>query len=360
MVMSGSGESVVFVHDRPGDEALLTGGTIARLLGDGGDVVVLFAARNQGDTGADTGDSADVRAAMGILGVSDWRMLPEPSVRTITTGSASASASASASSDADTEADPRALAARVAVVLLEVEATALVLGADDSQVQWAATTAAHTAGIPVFLSKNVSGAIGLRLIAIDVSDQVEQKLAAVAAYAGRWSVAGCTVLPVNPPAASGPAATAAPGTAIGGTETFVRLPPPPAQPIVEGPAGAGARAVAGLLAFVVGMAFGVLGTIAHQATIILGPITVPIGLILALAGVTALLAGLRLVVGDRLVVLLAAIGLLGTIFLLSLRSAGGSVLVPQGLPGTLWTVGPTLVATIVLAWPRIPGRRGTA
>ncbi|TFB94772.1 hypothetical protein E3O48_08960 [Cryobacterium sp. HLT2-28] len=118
--------------------------------------------------------------------------------------------------------------------------------------------------------------------------------------------------------------------------------------------------MAGLLAFVVGVAFGVLGTIAHQATIVLGPVTIPIGLVLALAGVTALLAGLRLVVGDRLVVLLAAIGLLGTIFLLSLRSEGGSVLVPQGLPGTLWTVGPTLVATIVLAWPRIPGRRGTA
>ncbi|TFD82235.1 hypothetical protein E3T48_02405 [Cryobacterium fucosi] len=118
--------------------------------------------------------------------------------------------------------------------------------------------------------------------------------------------------------------------------------------------------MAGLLAFVVGAAFGVLGTIAHQATIVLGPVTIPIGLVLALAGVTALLAGLRLVVGDRLVVLLATIGLLGTIFLLSLRSEGGSVLVPQGLPGTLWTVGPTLIATVVLAWPRIPGRRGSA
>lgn len=336
MVMSGSGESVVFVHDRPGDEALLTGGTIARLRSDGAEVVVLFGARTHGDTGEDTADSTDVRAALGGLGVSDWRMLPGP-----------------AAGD-----DSGALTTQVADVLLEVEATALVLGTDDARLQVAATDAAHAAGIPVFQSKRVSGAIGQRLIAIDVSDQVERKLVAVAAYAGRWSVTGHTVAPATP--SGGSATGTGAGTVVGGTETYVRLPPPQAQHAVEVPPGPGARALAGLLAFVVGAAFGVLGTIAHQATIVLGPVTIPIGLVLALVGVTALLAGLRLVVGDRLVVLLAAIGLLGTIFLLSLRSEGGSVLVPQGLPGTLWTVGPTLVATIVLAWPRIPGRRGTA
>ena len=335
MVMSGSGESVLFVHDRPGDEALLTGGAIARLRSDGAEVVVLFGARTHGDTGDDTADSADVRAALGGLGVSDWRMLARPAAGH----------------------DPDALTAQVADVLLEVEATALVLGTDDARLQAAATDAAHAAGIPVFQSKRVSGAIGQRLIAIDVSDQVERKLAAISAYPGRWSVTGHTVVPVTPPAG---AAAAGAGTVVGGTETYLRLPPPQAQHAAEVPPGPGARALAGLLAFVVGVAFGVLGTIAHQATIVLGPVTIPIGLVLALAGVTALLAGLRLVVGDRLVVLLAAIGLLGTIFLLSLRSEGGSVLVPQGLPGTLWTVGPTLVATIVLAWPRIPGRRGTA
>ncbi len=334
MVMSGSGESVVFVHDRPGDEALLTGGAIARLRSDGAEVVVLFGARTHGDTGDDTADSADVRAALGGLGVSDWRMLPRPAAGH----------------------DPDALTVQVADVLLEVEATALVLGTDDARLQAAATDAAHAAGIPVFQSKRVSGAIGQRLIAIDVSDQVERKLTAISAYAGRWSVTGHTVLPVTAPGS----AAAGTGTVVGGTETYVRLPPPQAQHAAEVPPGPGARALAGLLAFVVGAAFGVLGTIAHQATIVLGPVTIPIGLVLALAGVTALLAGLRLVVGDRLVVLLAAIGLLGTIFLLSLRSEGGSVLVPQGLPGTLWTVGPTLVATVVLAWPRIPGRRGTA
>ena len=42
MVMSGSGERILFVHGRPGDESALTGGTIARLRADGSRVVVLY------------------------------------------------------------------------------------------------------------------------------------------------------------------------------------------------------------------------------------------------------------------------------------------------------------------------------
>jgi len=346
MVMSGSGESVVFVHDRPGDEALLTGGTIARLRADGADVVVLFGVRAAGDTGEDPAASADVRAAMAGLGVSDWRMLAAPTPVGNT-------------GEAVTD-DLRALTAHLVDVLDEVGATALVLGADDARLQAAATDAAHTAGIPIFRSMRVSGAIGQRVIAIDMSDHVDVKLRAVSAYPGRWRVTDHTVCPTVPSAATatGTGGMTDAGTVIGGTETYVRLPPQPAA--AEAAPGPGARALAGLLAFVVGVVFGVLGTIAHQATIAIGPVVIPIGLVLSLAGVTALLAGLRLVVVDRLIVLLAAIGLLGTIFLLSLRSAGGSVLVPEGLPGTLWTIGPTLVATVVLAWPRIPARHGSA
>ena len=136
--------------------------------------------------------------------------------------------------------------------------------------------------------------------------------------------------------------------------------PPAHAPTADKPAGLVGRGVAAVAALLTGIAFGVLGTIAHQATISIGPVTLPIGLVLALAGVTALLAGLRLVLGDRLIVFFSAIGLLGTIFILSLRSTGGSVLVPEGIPGLLWSVVPTLVATIVLAWPRIPARPGTA
>ncbi|HSP74944.1 MAG TPA: hypothetical protein VLO31_01865, partial [Cryobacterium sp.] len=212
--------------------------------------------------------------------------------------------------------------------------------------------------VPVFEHRRVTDAVGQRLVAIDVSAQVDQKLRALAAYPDRWRVTDHSVEPID---ATEPARTSASDrlpVTIGGTETFLRLPPAP--PTAEPPPGLPSRVLAAVFALLTGAVFGVLGTIAHQATIPLGPATIPIGLILALAGITTLLTGLRLVLGDRLIVLLCAIGLLGTIFILSLRSSGGSVLVPEGVPGLLWTVVPTLVATIVLAWPRIPARPGSA
>jgi hypothetical protein len=114
--------------------------------------------------------------------------------------------------------------------------------------------------------------------------------------------------------------------------------------------------LAGAGGLVAGAAFGMLGTVAHQTTLPVGQATLPVGLVLALAGAAALLVGLRMVLGDRMVVLLAAVGLLGTIFVLSLRSAGGSVLVPAGPAGTVWTLVPALIAALAVAWPKVPPR----
>ncbi|MEB0306630.1 hypothetical protein QN345_15100 [Cryobacterium sp. 10I1] len=362
MVMSGSAERIVFVHDRPGDEAWFTGGTIARLRGDDAGVVVLFGARAPGDTGDSTsGASSDVRAALSALGVSDWRVLP-PST------------------------DP---AAAVRAVLDEVRATAIVIGARSELLQAAAVDAAHASRVPVFVSRGVTEAIGQRIVAIDVSDHIEQKLAALSAYPDRWTVDGRVVTAVRP---------GDPAGSVTGTETYLRATPPPAAPAGRAAASAvqapqpgadpegaakqpspadpadptdpadpapprafatGAlRAVASLFALAAGVVFGVLGTVAHQATLVLGPVTLPVGLVLATLAASALLVGLRLVLDDRVVVLACTIGLVGSIFLLSLKSTGGSVLVPAGLAGTLWTVLPTLVASLVLAWPRLPQRRG--
>jgi hypothetical protein len=117
------------------------------------------------------------------------------------------------------------------------------------------------------------------------------------------------------------------------------------------------RSLAGLGGLLLGILFGTLGTIAHQATLTVFGVALPTGLTIAFIAIGALLLGLRLVVGNRLVVGLAAGGLLVTIFVLSLRGSGGSVLVPAGLPGTLWTVVPALIAAFVLAWPKLPPRR---
>lgn len=118
----------------------------------------------------------------------------------------------------------------------------------------------------------------------------------------------------------------------------------------------GLRLSARLGALFAGLLMGALGTVSHQYLLRIGSSALPVGLVLALVGVTTLLLGLRLLRDSRVEVFLAALGLLGTIFLLSLEGPGGSVLVPAGLPGTIWTLAPTLIATVVLAWPRIPSR----
>lgn len=320
MVLSGTGERVVFVHERPGDESLVTGGTISRLRSAGVRVVVLFGA------GASDSDGAEARAALAELDVSEWRMLPAASVE-------------------DPEADRGALAEALRQILREVRPTAIMIGTDDERLRLAATRAAHAAGLPAYLSRRVSGGAGQRLTAIDVSDHVEQKLRALASYPGRWAVTDHAV-------------RLADGTllAVTGTETYLRLDPPPGAS-VKMPQTLASRLLVSAAALLVGVAFGLVGTIAHQATLPLGPVTLPGGLILALIAVAALLVGLRLVLGDRLPVFACALGMLGTIFLLSLRSTGGSVLVPAGLVGTLWTVAPTLIATLVLAWPKLPAKR---
>lgn len=329
MVMSGSDERVVFVSERPGDESLVSGGTIARLRSENAHVVLLFGA-DAGSVGAGVPEGsaasadaaraepgaarAELDAALDVLDVTDARVL------------------ATASVDA------------VSAVLGQVRASALVIGTAGEQLRDAAVAAGWAAGIPVFLSRRLVEGAAQRLTAIDVSDEVERKLRAINAYPSRWRVTDHAVaLP------DGSRLT------ITGTEAYLRVDAPRAAKD-EPPTPAG-RLATGAFALMAGVLFGVLGTIAHQATVSVGAVALPVGLILALVGAAALLIGLRMVLRDRMVVLLAAIGMLGTIFVLSLRSAGGSVLVPEGLAGTLWTVVPALAAVVAVGWPRLPARR---
>ena len=117
------------------------------------------------------------------------------------------------------------------------------------------------------------------------------------------------------------------------------------------------RIVSAVLLILVGIVYGVLGTIAHQTTVTIAGASIPIGLILAVVGASALLVGLRLIQVGRMLLLLCALGMLLTIFVLSLKSAGGSILIPAGVPGTIWTIVPTIVAAITLAWPTLPPKQ---
>ena len=53
----------------------------------------------------------------------------------------------------------------------------------------------------------------------------------------------------------------------------------------------------------------------------------------------------------------AAVAMIVMVGILSLLGAGGSVIIPWNGPGITWQIAPTIVAVVVLAWPR-SGRRG--
>ncbi|MEY4533398.1 MAG: hypothetical protein RI926_1167 [Actinomycetota bacterium] len=106
-----------------------------------------------------------------------------------------------------------------------------------------------------------------------------------------------------------------------------------------------------------GLLVGSITTVVHQSVMTIAGVDVPWGLILGLIVVVGFLVGLRIVVEDRLIVFVAALGVVSMVFLLSQQSTGGSVLVPNNLWGMIWAIAPTLIATIVVAWPKLPERR---
>lgn len=125
---------------------------------------------------------------------------------------------------------------------------------------------------------------------------------------------------------------------------------------------AGWTSRAGILALgiLIGVIYGSVATIGHRNELSIGAVVVPWGLVAALVGVLALLLGIRLAAGGRLAAVGAAIGIVGTVALLTLPGPGGSVLVTGDLRGTVWAVAPALLAVLVVAWPELPARRNDA
>lgn len=112
-----------------------------------------------------------------------------------------------------------------------------------------------------------------------------------------------------------------------------------------------------VLALIAGALIGSITTVLHQSTVKVAGVDVPWGLVVALAVVTAYILGLRLVRGERITVIFGALGVLVSVFGFSQRSLGGSVLVPNNLAGSIWAIAPTLIATVIVAWPKIPVRQ---
>jgi hypothetical protein len=112
------------------------------------------------------------------------------------------------------------------------------------------------------------------------------------------------------------------------------------------------RVLVAVLLLVAGVIFGTLGTMVHSATI--GTVALPWGVVVALAALGCLLAGIRLLSGGRLNAACAGLGALVAIGVLSQRSFGGSVLITNSTLGWVWIGGAVVVSLLVVGWP---GRR---
>ncbi len=110
------------------------------------------------------------------------------------------------------------------------------------------------------------------------------------------------------------------------------------------------RVLTAVLVGAVGIVFGALGTLVHSATI--GTARLPYGIVLALAALGCLLAGIRLLTDGRLTTASAGLGALVAVGVLSQKSFGGSVLVTDGVAGWTWMGGAVVEALVAVGWPR--------
>lgn len=305
-------ENVLFVvaSSDPGILMREVGGSMLRLLDTGGNATVIYG------TGSDRANPA-LEGDLAAIGVgSVWYLEGEP----------------------DTE---------LPAVLDALDADAVVVAGIEPgneparAVQAAAVRAAAAASIPVYVaSHSTDQASGEPTTQIDIR----------AVRAAKWRALR------RLDAEGGTAFATEEAEQLSAVEGFVTLRPAPrtAPLAVEQRASIGSRILSCALAAGVGVAFGALGTIMHNSTWDLGAFSVPWGLILALVAVAALITGLRLILGGRLVASFAAAGVVVAVFVLSLRSPGGSVLVPDGLLGQIWSIAPALIAALVLTWPQAP------
>jgi N-acetyl-1-D-myo-inositol-2-amino-2-deoxy-alpha-D-glucopyranoside deacetylase len=371
-------ERVLFVHAHPDDESLTTGGTIATLIDRGANVTVLTCTRGeQGEVIPDdlqyalhdrdtlTGlRETELRSAMAALGVTDHRFLGSPDARWsgrqprryldsgMKWGENGAEAADEIDVDSLTAAEQAEVAADIAAVILDVKPQAVISydetggygHPDHVRAFEAAQRAAEVYDVPFFAIKP-SESTDASLLSVDVTPVLDRKRAALEAYRSQVVVDGDDYLLSN--GSRHPIdhveKFARTGATAGGELPFTKHP-------------WSYKIALSVLAFAVGAVSGALLTVFHQTTLTIGSVAVPTGLIIGLLIVAALLIGLRVLYATRVVSFWAAVGIIGAVALFSAESPGGSVLVQAGVTGTVWALGPTVIAFLVLAWPQIQRR----
>lgn len=107
------------------------------------------------------------------------------------------------------------------------------------------------------------------------------------------------------------------------------------------------RLASWVIALAVGAVYATACTIAHAYT--LGAF--PLGLVLAIVGIAALLAAVRLLTADRWAAMAAGSGAVIATLVFSGAGPGGSVVVPTGPAGVVWMVSVSIAAVVAVAWP---------
>ncbi|OJX62293.1 MAG: hypothetical protein BGO95_08140 [Micrococcales bacterium 73-13] len=111
-------------------------------------------------------------------------------------------------------------------------------------------------------------------------------------------------------------------------------------------------AVSALVSAACGAALGILFTVAHRATVPVGPIAFPYGIVLGLVSIIAFLIAMRLLWGTRWPAVGGALGVVVAIAVLSFAGPGGSVIVGDDAYGWTWILAPPLASAAIVAWPR--------
>jgi N-acetyl-1-D-myo-inositol-2-amino-2-deoxy-alpha-D-glucopyranoside deacetylase len=398
--MMSNEERVLFVHAHPDDESITTGGTLATLVDRGAHVTVLTCTRGErgevipadlqhliapaavaelglpselAQSEAPPASSAlaahretELASAMRILGVTDQRYLGDTGARWVgreprryldsgmVWGSDGAQAVERLDPNSLAAADFGEVASDVAAVITDVRPDVVVsyndFGGyghpDHIRAAQAARRAAEVYNVP-FYAVEPAGSVALATLAVDVEPVLDRKRAALAAHRTQVAVTGDSFALSNGVSQK-----------IDTVELFRRVPrdwTSGRTPFNDQTLST--KIISAIVALALGLVVGALLTVAHLATVTIADLAVPLGLIAGVLIVAALLAGLRLALESRMLVGATAVGLIAAIGVLSVRSTGGSTLVPQTSSGYVWAIAPTLIAVVVLAWPHVPSRR---
>ena len=371
---------VLFVHAHPDDETITTGGTIATLVDAGVGVTILTCTRGErGEVipsalahlegaGPELAEhrAAELAEAVRILGVSDHRFLGAadarladlPPRRYLDSGMVWGESGPEPVPDPDDEslcsAPLEEVAADIAAVIADVHPDAVVSydanggygHPDHIRVHQATRRAADVMAVPFFEVEAADAAASAAVHRVDVTPVLPRKTRALQAHQTQVTVDGDHF-----------ALSSGPSLPIAAEESYRRVGgPPPGVPFRE--QSLAARTFACVVALVLGVGVGVLGTVTHPSTIVVAGVSIPLGMIAAILVATALMIGLRLIFDSRVPATFAALGMATVLLVFAQAGPGGSVLIPADVPGYTWTFGVPLIAALVIVWPRLPRRTG--